>query len=98
MACSIPTARAGCARRWTTTSGWRWAPFAIRYRAGAGRAGLASRDSAALAEAILTAARDPELRERIGREARRRVARHSLERVVDAYDELLGRAARPEGA
>jgi len=46
-------------------------------------------DVEALAAAIVTAARDPELRARLGREARRRVERHSLEDVVEAYAGLL---------
>lgn len=51
-------------------------------------------DAAGLADAILTAAGDPGLRARLGREARRRVEPHSLDRVVDAYAELLGSLAR----
>jgi glycosyltransferase involved in cell wall biosynthesis len=51
-------------------------------------------DAPALAGQILRAARDRKLRERIGSEGRRRVALHSLDRVVEAYDELLRRTAR----
>ena len=47
-------------------------------------------DVAHLADRILVAARDPGLRARIGRQARRSVARQSLPRVVSAYSELLG--------
>jgi glycosyltransferase involved in cell wall biosynthesis len=56
-----------------------------------GRTGLLhpTGDVPALAEAILRAARDPDLRARIGREARRSAERHSLDVVVTAYDELL---------
>jgi 1,2-diacylglycerol 3-alpha-glucosyltransferase len=55
-----------------------------------------------LAATILLAARDPDLRTRLGREARRSVARHSLDRVVGAYAELfesvVGTARRPHDA
>ncbi len=56
-----------------------------------GRTGLLypTGDVPALAEAILTAARDPELRARLGREGRSSTRGHSLDRVVAAYDELL---------
>jgi glycosyltransferase involved in cell wall biosynthesis len=56
-----------------------------------GETGLLFRvgDASHLADRILVAARDPELRARIGRQARRRVAAHSLPRVVSAYSELL---------
>jgi glycosyltransferase involved in cell wall biosynthesis len=47
-------------------------------------------DASHLAERMLIAARDPALRARIGREARRRAAAHSLPHVVSAYSELLG--------
>ena len=51
-------------------------------------------DAAALADTILLAAGDPGLRARLGREARRRVEPHSLDRVVGAYAELLESLAR----
>ncbi|MGH2991958.1 MAG: glycosyltransferase [Solirubrobacterales bacterium] len=51
-------------------------------------------DVSHLADRVLVAARDPELRARIGRQARRRVARHSLPRVVSAYSELLASLRR----
>jgi glycosyltransferase involved in cell wall biosynthesis len=56
-----------------------------------GETGLLYRtgDASHLAERLLVAARDPELRGRIGRQARRRVAGHSLPGVVSAYSELL---------
>jgi glycosyltransferase involved in cell wall biosynthesis len=61
-----------------------------------GETGLLFRtgDASHLADRVLVAARDPELRARIGRQARRRVARHSLPRVVSAYSELLGSLVR----
>ena len=46
-------------------------------------------DVPSLAAAIGRAAGDGELRARLGAEARRRVARHSLDKVVAAYAELL---------
>ena len=46
-------------------------------------------DVSELAEAILLAARDPALRARLGGQARRGMARHSLDRVVAGYDRLL---------
>ena len=56
-----------------------------------GETGLLFRtgDVSDLADRILMAARDPELRLMIGRQARRRVSGHSLPRVVAAYSELL---------
>jgi glycosyltransferase involved in cell wall biosynthesis len=56
-----------------------------------GETGLLFRtgDVSDLADRVLMAARDPELRRAIGREAQRRVSRHSLPRVVAAYSELL---------
>jgi glycosyltransferase involved in cell wall biosynthesis len=56
-----------------------------------GETGLLFRtgDASDLADRILMAARDPELRRAIGRKARRRVSRHSLPRVVAAYSDLL---------
>lgn len=46
-------------------------------------------DVAALAEKILLAARDPDLRARLGTQGRRQVMRHSVTRVADAYSRLL---------
>jgi glycosyltransferase involved in cell wall biosynthesis len=65
-----------------------------------GKTGLLFRtgDVSHLAERVLEAARDPELRARIGRRARRRVAVHSLPRVVAAYSELLGSVVLRDGA
>jgi glycosyltransferase involved in cell wall biosynthesis len=54
-------------------------------------------DVAALTAAILRAAGDARLRRVIGRSARARVAAHDMETVLDAWAELLGRAAG-EGA
>jgi glycosyltransferase involved in cell wall biosynthesis len=56
-----------------------------------GRSGLLfdTGDIPGLAAAVLTAARDPELRTKLGRQARQRVWRHSLPRVAAAYAELL---------
>src|SRR6202166_991101 len=52
-----------------------------------------------LSAKTLDAAREPKLRERIGRKARRRVAARNLERFVGAYDELLQTiVARAEAA
>jgi glycosyltransferase involved in cell wall biosynthesis len=42
----------------------------------------------------LVAAGDPELRARIGRQARRRVEANALEAAVDRYVEALGSLAR----
>jgi glycosyltransferase involved in cell wall biosynthesis len=50
-------------------------------------------DVARLAELILVAARDAQLRLRLGREGRRRVQRHALPHVVSRYDELLREVA-----
>src|SRR5262249_12833044 len=47
-------------------------------------------DVSDLADRILIAARDPELRAKIGRQARLRVEPHSLPSVAAAYSELLG--------
>lgn len=60
-----------------------------------GRTGLLfpTADVEALAAAILLAAGDPELRVRLGGEARRRVRRHSLDRVVAQYAGLLEQVA-----
>ncbi|MDX1382327.1 MAG: glycosyltransferase family 4 protein [Thermoanaerobaculia bacterium] len=44
---------------------------------------------ASLSAAILTAAGDPALRRRLGRAARRRVAPHAIDRVLDGYEALL---------
>ena len=56
-----------------------------------GRTGLLFRtgDANHLAERLLEAARDPRLRERIGQQARERVAGHSLPRVAARYSELF---------
>jgi len=56
-----------------------------------GRTGLLfpTGDVSALAATILTAARDPGLRARLGRQARRSLAPHSLDRVVAAYEQVL---------
>ena len=56
-----------------------------------GHTGLLFRtgDADDLAERLLAAARDPQLRGRIGQQARKRVAGHSLTRVVARYSELL---------
>jgi glycosyltransferase involved in cell wall biosynthesis len=64
-----------------------------------GETGLLFRtgDASSLAAALLSAARDPELRTRIGEAARRRVAAHSLPLVVRSYSELLRSAAQPGG-
>lgn len=64
-----------------------------------GRTGLLfpTGDAEALAAAILTAARDPELRMRLGEAARRAMERHSLDRVVAEYDELLVSPVAPAG-
>jgi glycosyltransferase involved in cell wall biosynthesis len=61
-----------------------------------GKTGLLFRtgDAFDLASRILLAAGDPDLRARIGRNARRRVASHSLPRVVSAYSKLLGSLTR----
>jgi glycosyltransferase involved in cell wall biosynthesis len=47
-------------------------------------------DTAQLAAKILLAASDPDLRTRLGRQARQAVASHSLTRIVALYDQLLG--------
>jgi glycosyltransferase involved in cell wall biosynthesis len=62
-----------------------------------GKTGLLFRtgDAFDLASRILLAAGDPDLRARIGRHARRRVASHSLPRVVSAYSDLLASLIRP---
>jgi len=56
-----------------------------------GQTGLLFRtgDVAHLTETILLAAREPALRARLGRNARRAVAAHALERIVAAYADLL---------
>jgi glycosyltransferase involved in cell wall biosynthesis len=56
-----------------------------------GETGLLFRtaDPSHLAARLLGAARDPELRARIGRRARQRAARHSLPGIVSAYSDLL---------
>jgi glycosyltransferase involved in cell wall biosynthesis len=61
-----------------------------------GETGLLFRtgDATQLAARILSVARDPELRLRIGRQARERVAAHSLPAVVAAYSQVLGSLAR----
>lgn len=61
-----------------------------------GETGLLFRtgDVSHLAAQILSAARDPELRAKLGRQARRRVGRHALPRIASAYSELLGSVAR----
>jgi glycosyltransferase involved in cell wall biosynthesis len=60
-----------------------------------GRTGLLfpTGDIDRLAELILTAASDPELRLRLGREARRGLERHSLAHVVSRYAQLLAEVA-----
>ena len=50
-------------------------------------------DVARLAELILIAARDAQLRLRLGRESRRRLERHALTHVVSRYDGLLREVA-----
>jgi glycosyltransferase involved in cell wall biosynthesis len=61
-----------------------------------GETGLLFRtgDASHLAARLLVAARDPELRGRIGRQARRRAAAHSLPRVASAYSDLLAAATQ----
>ncbi len=56
-----------------------------------GQTGLLFRtgDVAHLAETILLATRDPALRARLGKNARRAVAAHALDRIVAAYADLL---------
>jgi glycosyltransferase involved in cell wall biosynthesis len=56
-----------------------------------GETGLLFRtgDASHLAARLLLAVRDPELRGRVGRQARRRAAAHSLPRVASAYSDLL---------
>jgi glycosyltransferase involved in cell wall biosynthesis len=53
-------------------------------------------DVSALADRILVAAGDPDLRGRIGRQARRRVSAHSLPRIVAAYSDLFRSMAQAE--
>ena len=51
-----------------------------------------SGDPAQLAEKILQAARDPDLRAKLGRQARQALANHSLTRIAALYDKLLAQA------
>jgi glycosyltransferase involved in cell wall biosynthesis len=61
-----------------------------------GKTGLLFRtgDASHLAAQLLLAVRDPELRGRVGRQARLRAAAHSVPRVASAYSDLLGAAVQ----
>jgi glycosyltransferase involved in cell wall biosynthesis len=61
-----------------------------------GETGLLFRtgDTHHLAAQLLVAVRNPELRARIGRQARRRAAAHSVPRVASAYSDLLATATQ----